>query len=1259
MGCDCSESAGRLRSLFIRTVRRDPVLSAIGEITCNAAMLTPSPNEFNARTLRGIARTDRPSVHTSLDTPPRGAKDRRERGLRPLVDSAMSFGPYRVLDEISRGGMGVVYRARHAENDRTVAVKSVVVPEPQWIESLRREIDALTRMRHPGIVRILDHGVQHGLPWYAMDLLEGERLRELLWRIWSPYRPRPTALGIWRPLTETAPISGEAPGRPPNDDASSASPRTPGVPPVAAGVLPQVLALMRRLCATLAFLHGEGFVSCDVKPENVIVVGVMPVLIDFGIATRFPSAVGREAIDDRDGRHGTSQYMSPEHLRRELVDARSDLYSLGCVLYELLTGTPPFVGPTFAIRNQHLTVAPVAPSEIVQGVPPALERLVLRLLAKEPSDRVGFADEVAGILAEIAGDAEPLRDFPPVRPYLYRPRLVGRADASETLLQLRNGARQGQGAIAVLAGESGVGKTRLALELSRTSAALGVSVVASQFDSPGPGQAPTPGSSPFQCVKPLLRAIADRCRKGGPEVTARLLGAGRSVLALYEPLVADVPSYEPMEPVVPLPPDASRRRLLRYAAESLAAFAQETPLLWILDDLGWADDLSLSFVQSLTPDFLSAAPLLLLATYRSEEANDAIQELAVTPHVVKIVLPRLDAQDVRRMVADMLALPSVDAHFASYVAASSEGNPFFVTEHVRSAVAEQIFFRDQSHAWRTVPAAAGENANYETLPLPRSLQELIDRRLRSLSPIAQHAVIAAAVLGRESAADIVVDVAALSTEAGSQAIDELIRRQILEHPAPDRLRFVHDKLREVAYAGAADRLRVLHARAAASIEQRAAGCADAAESWAPLGQHFAAAGLPRPAARYLQRAADRARATFANADAIALYRRALGQAHDVSPTDGDGDAPAGSMLIELNEALGDVLALVGRREEARAAYVAAVARLPVGDNISLARLYRKNGNTSEAEGDHERALEFYGRARSTLPPEVPDGANNERDEWIHARFDEMRVYYWLNRRADMDAVVSQLGPVVEIRGTPTHLAGFYQSQLFHRLARDRYAISDDTLALSDMVLRACGVEGAPERAWAHFQRGFALLLTRGPAEAEVYLEDGLRFADRAGDIVNQARCALYLAVAARIRGDVEAVRRRCESTASISKAAGMLQYVAASRALAAWVALQRGDVDGALHLTDIALQGWASYRGVYPFHWLGLVPRLEAQLTRGMLAGAVECCRALLHPDQRQLPVAVEERLRESISASDRGDVSATRIGLEDSLRALGQHSFR
>ncbi|MFP2928764.1 AAA family ATPase, partial [Pyxidicoccus sp. 3LG] len=164
--------------------------------------------------------------------------------------------------------------------------------------------------------------------------------------------------------------------------------------------------------------------------------------------------------------------MAPEQLRGDFVDARADLYALGCVLYERLTGRPPFLpGREGPVPHQHLHVAPVPPSRRVEGVPEAVDALVLWMLAKKPQERPGYAEDVAAALAALGaeGGGDEVTT-PRTPPYLYRPDLAGRGGELGRLVHALDAAARGQGGRVFLGGESGAGKTRLALELASEAA---------------------------------------------------------------------------------------------------------------------------------------------------------------------------------------------------------------------------------------------------------------------------------------------------------------------------------------------------------------------------------------------------------------------------------------------------------------------------------------------------------------------------------------------------------------------------------------------------------------------------------------------------------------------------------------------------------------------------------------------------------------------------------------------------------------------
>ena len=333
----------------------------------------------------------------------------------------------------------------------------------------------------------------------------------------------------------------------------------------------EVLTVLRRLCLPLAYLHGEGLVHRDLKPVNVLVrPNGWPVLVDFGLLSRFTNKLSREVLELGGQIVGSIPYMSPEQIRGELVDARADLYSLGCMLFRLLTGRPPFDAPE--VNRQllmHLYQEPPTLSSLRSETPPELEELVGRLLAKKRKDRLGYADSVARALEELG--AEPLvsKDPTPAKTYLYRPEFAGRSQTLDSLEQFigsRFEARQG--GVILLGGESGIGKTSLAMELGRKAVARKARVLLGEC---------LPGhSQPLQPLLPALEAVADHCQHFGKEEAERLLGARGPVLAVYQSSLGGLPGLKRYPQPAKLPARAARLRLFAALTETLAAMAVDT-----------------------------------------------------------------------------------------------------------------------------------------------------------------------------------------------------------------------------------------------------------------------------------------------------------------------------------------------------------------------------------------------------------------------------------------------------------------------------------------------------------------------------------------------------------------------------------------------------------------------------------------------------------------------------------------------------------
>lgn len=636
-----------------------------------------------------------------------------------------------------------------------------------------------------------------------------------------------------------------------------------GGKPLEPAGLERALELAERLCDVLAYLHGEGMVHRDLKPDNVLVDrDARPVLLDFGLVTHATGRVGRESFDEvQTLGAGTAPYIAPEQILGELVDARADLYALGCILYEMVDGRPPFQGTVAQVFKQHLFDKHAALREAHPWVPAALDELIDALLAKRPVERLGSASVVARRLAAIAGRAPLDRQGPTPRPLLFRPPVAGRGAQLQTLRESLRASRGGQGQLVFVGGPSGYGKTRLALEIAREAAASGKLLVT--------GECVAQGGRPLQPLRRLLQSVAERCVSKGSKETTRL-GAGARVLAAYEPSLSGIPGIDELPDPPPLSGREARQRVFDMLWSTMELLAEGEGLVMFLDDLHWADELTLGFLAHVAERFASGRqlPALLVSTYRDDEAPEELGALAALPNATALRVDKLDEAAVAEIVAGCLGQPKPPKDLAGFVGEHATGNPFFVTEYVRAAVeAGALEPRHETSAelWRELPDKVSL--------LPKGPRELLMLRMRGVTGVLRDVAEAAAVLGAECDLATLRRSVGLSNAEVFDAVDELRRRQIVDDAPGERLQIVHDKLAAFLVESVPDKERAArHGRAARAIEATRGD--QVAESADALAYHYAAAGEPAAAVEHLLSAGDQARALYATKDAVRRYQRA-------------------------------------------------------------------------------------------------------------------------------------------------------------------------------------------------------------------------------------------------------------------------------------------------------------------------------------------------------------------------------------------------
>ena len=520
--------------------------------------------------------------------------------------------------------------------------------------------------------------------------------------------------------------------------------------------LDRALAIARDLCRALAFAHSQGIVHRDLKPGNVWLSGDGSAKLgDFGLAL----AVDRSRLTMPATVMGTPAYMAPEQAQGQAMDARTDLYSLGCLLYELATGRPPFTGgDAMSVISQHVHVAPPPPSDHKPDIPRGLEQVILKLLAKAKEGRPSSAEEVLVELERVEAEASQpsavpaAETAPAVQPLqrLARVPFVGRQQELASLKAALEEALSGKGSLRLVTGEPGIGKTRLAQELALYAQLRGRKVLLGRCTE-------AEGSPPYL---PFVEALETVIGEQRTESLQERLGEDASIVAKLLPRIAA--RLPDLPPPPQLPPESERYMLFQAVTALLRGVAEESGLLLVLEDLHWADKPSLLLLQHLARQ-LQGSSLLVVGLYRDVEVDpkhplsEVLADLRRDRLYERISLSGLPAQEVQTLVSTVSEQEAPEV-FARALYEQTEGNPFFVEETLRHLVQEGVIYRSEA-GWTS-------DLTITEMRLPEGVKQVIGSRLDRLSDDCHSLLRQAAVLGRRFRHGLLLDAEGARRGAG-------------------------------------------------------------------------------------------------------------------------------------------------------------------------------------------------------------------------------------------------------------------------------------------------------------------------------------------------------------------------------------------------------------------------------------------------------------------------------------------------------------
>ncbi len=1143
-------------------------------------------------------------------------------GSIPKLHSQIINDRFRILSELGRGGMAVVHLAEDLFSGKRVALKMMSNSLTGSAKRrFTREFSTIASLKHPYLIEVFEYGECSDGPFFAMELFSG--------------KPATAMVG--------------APAQ-------------------------HLLEAIYKLCEAVDFVHSKRIIHRDIKPANIMVnpkpdgKGFDIRLSDFGLAKFANSS---SSLSGDVNFLGTIAYCAPEQIMREELDHRADLYSLGMVVFELVTGRHPFDEfrkDAQALISKQLTKVPSSVREFNKNLSVELERAILKMLAKEQDARPNSTLELRQALASELGWSGSEVSSPNILSSgnLIAP-FIAREDelrSLETFISNNCGAsairdpshpsKVRTPTIMFVAGEAGIGKTSLIKRAARAAFAGGAKIYDGRcFDG---------NLAPFQPFLEIVKQILseqEKCRRRAANskeddilASTTFIQAGGSTASMStvdsvieEHAIDLLRCGADLKTLLAnkLPPEFLEvPRDTEYVFRSLGNFFVELskihPMLIVIDDIHWADKSSIILLRHIASSAIIARQdaeirggpppqLVIFGSTRNTteyiKTVDFIDELCESELASKLVLEPLSTNDGQQLIASQLGarFDEIAPSLSSRLGSDCLGNPFYICQTIREwKLSERVIFDGKQWTLSTVKSQDGES-------LPESVREALRSRLRRLPDGTSKTLAIAAAIGSNVDVDLLQSLVSPENDFDFfDAIDDLLAREILrETGRPRVLAFAHDLLREASLSNlSATRRQGIHQAIGEALEKRKEAGKNVTD--AILAEHFLAAHDNDKAFMYLLKAGQAATATYSHVDAILLLERAK-----------QFDAPirSSSDRYALCEALGQSYSAQDRLDESLKEFQSAID--VASDDFDLAKAYfgigkcyQRIAESAKARTHFEKALGLVGKRQPKTRMGYLLGINLSGTE-----FQFMPRWLRRGKRSSIDEKRNALASEIYCANcmvlVQLDLFAYIYGSIRHALLA-KYSDAPDAVAL----------------AYSKYGMNMSLSGVIGQFLGNRYMREARGRLDHCKSTFVRTLSKQNIAAALYYAGDLDAAERYFADTQpELDKTkdwhAGfnlhMLRHVASQRGNAADIeALARRELEFGEKIKDPILQAWGKY---------GLSDALSR---RGNFQQAITHARESCVTLQKSLTrsVSSQELGRALIQASKYGEAEdILRIGLK------------